>query len=634
MLGRLIRIALRFVAAIGLWTTLCVPAAATHLVTGNGFGFLVVAPESGAATSFYPHPYNFVRPDPNNPLTEGIETANFIKKLSWTGGAGKADYVDDSNVIRLHAGGATGTFFMPFGLDRPALVISLEAPPRKAARWRVEWNRSLRSQRAVDRAGAELLQFDGIGEALLLIPLGGVGKAAEGQKLAASQAWALIALEKPEDAEPAIRDFNRWRSGLAPSELAKRELAEFEQWRVKPDVRFRNDEERHLWRQSETMLRIAQSREPNRPDRHGNGLIVAALPDVYSTPWVRDMAWSTMALLRMGHRAEARAAILAYFNARPTGKMRSQVNNADYQISVVRYWGDGSEEPFFTQEGATNIEFDDWGEALWVLGQYLARYHDPALLAAATHRGQLYESARDFIVKPLMANMEKYGDGLIMAADTSIWEEHQKDKKHFAFSTAMAIVGLREFGEIARLAGDEPARRQALETSALLQKGFDEAFIRGGKLHGTLEPGIKNDVDGALIPIINFGVVRDPKVIDDTVERLKLLKVASGGYRRVRGTYTDPKIFEYWYEQEEFLFVDFELAELYRRLGRKRDADAILQRIVGKSAGDHNIIPEMYVAVPCKLFPGRIGDPTGAKPMVGYGPGEYVLHLLDRETVQ
>ena len=72
------------------------------------------------------------------------------------------------------------------------------------------------------------------------------------------------------------------------------------------------------------MLRIAQSREPNRPDRHGNGLIVAALPDVYSTPWVRDMAWATVALIRMGHQAEARAALLAYFNAQPTGKMRSR----------------------------------------------------------------------------------------------------------------------------------------------------------------------------------------------------------------------------------------------------------------------------------------------------------------------
>jgi GH15 family glucan-1,4-alpha-glucosidase len=332
----------------------------------------------------------------------------------------------------------------------------------------------------------------------------------------------------------------------------------------------------------------------------------------------------------MGHQAEARAAVLAYFNARPTGKMRSAVNDADYQISVVRYFGDGAEEPFFTQEGSTNIEYDNWGEALWVLGEYLRRYDDRTLLQAATYRGPLYESARDFIVKPLMANMEKYGDGLIVAADTSIWEERQKDKKHFAFSTAMAIVGLREFAQVAQRAADEGARKQALDTQALLEKGFAAAFIRNGKLHGTLEEGVKNDIDGALIPIINFDVVRDPQVIRDTVDRMQLLKVASGGYRRVRSTYTDPAIFEYWYERQEFLFVDFSLAELYRRLGRKTEAETMLDRIVDKAAADHNIIPEMYVAVPCQLFPGKIGDPTGALPMVGYGAGAYVLHLLER----
>jgi GH15 family glucan-1,4-alpha-glucosidase len=379
------------------------------------------------------------------------------------------------------------------------------------------------------------------------------------------------------------------------------------------------------------MLRIAQSREPNRPGRHGNGLIVAALPDVYSTPWVRDMAWATVALIRMGHRAEARAALLAYFNARPTGKMRSAVNDADYQVSVVRYFGNGEEEPFFTQEGSTNIEYDDWGEALWALGEYFRKYPDPALLTAATYRGPLYQAARDFIVKPLMANTERYGDGLIVDADTSIWEERQKDAKHFAFSTAMAIVGLREFAQVAQLAGDRTARAQAIESATRLQEGFNAAFVRDGQLHGTLAPGIKNDIDGALIPIINFGIVRDPEVIRDTLDRMRLLKVASGGYRRVRGTYTDPKIFEYWYEQEEFLFVDLALAELDRRLGRTAEADAMLKRIVDKAAADHDIIPEMYVAVPCTLFPGRIGDPTGAMPMVGYGAGAFILHLLDRE---
>ena len=310
------------------------------------------------------------------------------------------------------------------------------------------------------------------------------------------------------------------------------------------------------------------------------------------------------------------------------------MNGADYQISVVRYFGDGEEEPFFTQEGSTNIEFDNWGEVLWALGEYLGKYDDPALLKAATYRGPLYESARDFIVKPLLANTEPYGGGRIVAADTSIWEERQKDKKHFAFSTAMAIVGLREFADVAQRAGDEAARKHALDHAAQLEKGFAAAFIRGGKLRGTLEEGVKNDIDGALIPIINFGVVRDPNVIRDTVERMELLKVASGGYRRVRGTYTDPKIFEYWYEQAGIPVRRPPLAELYRRLGRTSEADAMLQRIVDKSAADHDIIPEMYVAVPCELFPGKSAIPTGAMPMVGYGAGAYVLHLIDRETAR
>jgi GH15 family glucan-1,4-alpha-glucosidase len=223
---------------------------------------------------------------------------------------------------------------------------------------------------------------------------------------------------------------------------------------------------------------------------------------------------------------------------------------------------------------------------------------------------------------------------LIVAADTSIWEERQRDKKHFAFSTAAAIVGLRNFAETARLAGDETTRTDMLNNVALLQKAFNAAFIRGGKLRGTLEGGLKNDIDGALLAIINFGVVTNPAVVRDTVERMELLKVRSGGYRRVRCILTDPSIYEYWYERQEFLFVDLSLAEVYRRLGRDAEAAAIFKRIVDKAAEDHNVIPEMYVAESCSLFPGEVGDPTGAMPMVGYGAGAYILYVLEREGLE
>ena len=379
----------------------------------------------------------------------------------------------------------------------------------------------------------------------MLIPLASVPSAAnDKQALAGGTAWALISIANETEAERAMREFVHWRAGLAPRALVKREIDELEQWRVKPAVKFADEKARRLWRQSEVMLRMAQCREPNRGHFHGNGLIVASMPDgVWFTPWVRDMAWATVALAKMGHRDEARTAVLAYFNAQPTGSMRAQTANADYQVSVVRYFGNGEEEPFFTEEGSTNIEYDDWGEALWVLCEYMrTKYDDRALLTTKTYRGPLYESARDFIVKPLEANMEPYvGGGLIVDSDTSIWEERQKDKKHFAFSTAMAIVGLEQFGALAGRMGDEPAKSDALNHVKQLRKGFEAAFIRDGKLHGTLEEGIKNDIDGALLAIINFGVVTDPGLVRNTLERMELLKVDSGGYRRVRSTYTDPK---------------------------------------------------------------------------------------------
>ena len=110
---------------------------------------------------------------------------------------------------------------------------------------------------------------------------------------------------------------------------------------------------------------------------------------------------------------------------------------------------------------------------------------------------------------------------------------------------------------------------------------------------------------------------------------MELLKVASGGYRRVRGTYTDPKIFEYWYEQEEFLFVDLTLAELYRRLGRTTRPTRCCAGSSTSPRPTTTSFPEMYVPS-LRAFPGKIGDPTGAIPMVGYGAGAYVLHLLER----
>lgn len=629
--------------------------ASSHLVTGNGYGFAVVDPDTARITKFYAHPYSFTGPDQKNPYAEGVETTNFIDSIGWQPRSGNdnlvqnssAEYDSDSHLIRIHSNAGSGFVFMPFSLNLNVLILSWHPNPSFPANPKspndiavIKWAHTVAGEQLLPDTRVQLISFIGVSESILLIPLAPnapsdrapANTATNSQPLAGNASFALISIEPGTDPAVVLQNFLTWRGQLTPDQLAARELDQFEAWRMQPKVHFKSEAERHLWRQSETYLRIAQSREENRPGRYNHGMIVACLPDgVFFTHWVRDMAWATLALIRMGHQAEARDAILAYFNARPTGKMRAMTNHVDYQVSVVRYFGNGEEEPFFTEEGQPNIEFDNWGEVLWVLGEYMAQFNDTTLLNTQTYRGAVYESARDFIVKPLIANLEPYKDGLIAAADTSIWEEHQVDKKHFAFSTAMAIQGLMEFAPLVHVKGDRALYSQVLQDMLALQDGFYSAFMHGNIMHGTLEANPKNEIDGALLTINNLDLFKTPEIRQSTADRMEQLRVASGGYRRVTSNYTDPAIYEYWYEREEFVFTDLALAELDWRIGRTEAGDKLLDRITQKSAADHNTIPEMYVALPCKLFPGRIGDPTGALPMVGYGAGAYILTLQARE---
>lgn len=147
-----------------------------------------------------------------------------------------------------------------------------------------------------------------------------------------------------------------------------------------------------------------------------------------------------------------------------------------------------------------------------------------------------------------------------------------------------------------------------------------------------MEDGIKNEVDGAALAAISMGVVRDSHIMRTAIERMQCLKMPSGGYRRVTCVLTDPSIYEYWYERQEFLFIDFLMAEVYLRLGMPDKAAVIIDSVVQKAAEDHYFIPEMYVSEVNYRFTGPVGAPTGAIPMVGYGAGIYIMYLLERES--
>src|SRR5580700_10478762 len=153
-----LRFVCRFAFVIGAGLGMCMPAGASHMVTGNGFGFAVVAPETGTTTKFYSHPYSNVRPDPANSLSEGVETANYIKQLGWGDGTAHgaaAEYEEDSHVIHVRRSDGEGFVFMPFGFAHPALVISWETARASGDGWKVDWNKPVKSQRVVRVFGLE-----------------------------------------------------------------------------------------------------------------------------------------------------------------------------------------------------------------------------------------------------------------------------------------------------------------------------------------------------------------------------------------------------------------------------------------------------------------------------------------------
>lgn len=624
------------------------------MVIGNGFGFAVVNPLC-EVTRFYAHPYRFEQPN-QDVSKDGHSTANYFKKAVWSNSGATGfpvlEYVAQSHVLAARDGNATSYFFNPFGVRHNVFVLLNQSNSATAANsvpaiakdqvnystdpfLSVEWSAPIEREETVSIAGrsTRILQLRDIKEPIAVLSTALDDRDLPSSTKFAGPGWAFVSADDRKSLETAVQDFIRWQQKDVGKTLIEREVKSLDDWRLPPRVTFASEKERLLWRQSETFLRMAQIQEPDTDGRHSKGLILASLPDgVWFTPWVRDMAYALVALTRMGHTAEAREAILGYFNARPVGRWKNETRGLDYQISVTRYYGDGSEEADYSGLQTPNVEFDDWGLALWTVAEYWQKTHDASLLNAKTYRGPLYESMRDYVVMPLLGNLDSSGDGgLIVAADSSCWEEHQQNKRHHAFDSITAINGLRGFLDIAKAKHDDKTVQLVREKIKALEIGFKSAFVRDNVIRGTVETSFKNEIDGSVLEAFNMGVVSDPAVLKGTIDKMELLKTASGGYRRVRGSTN--------YEKHEFLFINFLLARVLEAQASKLSAPAaeraraaaILKNMVDNALTDHGLIPEMYVSEKSSDYPGEIGAPAGSIPMVGYGAGIYAITLLERE---
>ncbi|MFI5296986.1 MAG: glycoside hydrolase family 15 protein [Polyangiales bacterium] len=366
----------------------------------------------------------------------------------------------------------------------------------------------------------------------------------------------------------------------APDKIVSDEVSAWESWRAAPPTGL-NAHELSVFRQSESVLRMAQSRLA----APSGGQILAALPPgQWWISWVRDMTYATNALARMGHTAEAQAAI-AFMKGAKVGGYQSYVG-APYTISVVRYFGDGDEESD-TNSNGPNIEFDGFGLAMWA--------------AHAAGSSDLDASA---------TTIEALSDPTgVIKADSSIWETHWNgQQQRFAYSSIADARGLCDAGQTAQA----KALRDAIVSNDVLSSGglaqSVEAIARGTQQH-----------DAAVVEAINFGLINPKGAIAKATmtDFESLLRVESGFgfFRNQDGG---------GYDQQEWLYIDLRIASALHRMGRDAEAATLLSWVTEQAHDNLNLVPE--------LLDPQTGDFVGSIPMVGFGAGAYVLALLDRAT--
>ncbi|MBM4364701.1 MAG: hypothetical protein FJ102_00690 [Deltaproteobacteria bacterium] len=375
-------------------------------------------------------------------------------------------------------------------------------------------------------------------------------------------------------------------------------------------------DETAVFRQQLAYLKMAQVREPGA----AFGQIVASFPvaapqddfpHYWNITWVRDSAYSIVALARAGYGEEAANALRFLFQEGKAGGYSAYVNGQDYGVSVCRLYGDGTE---WSDDDGTgpNVELDNWGLFLWALAEILAQGDETGLL------GDVGARALDEVADPLQA-MIVASNGLI-AVDSSIWERHWSGQQdQYTYTSVMAVAGLRAAAEIALQLGDPRATgylqsAEGIAAAVALELVDENGVLAASK--GQLNSG-DDYLDISAVEAYNFDVL-DPlgSSFGPTLAAWdEVLRVESGvGYAR-NDDGSD-------YDNAEWAFADLRVATAMRRACATARAEELEDWITGQAMLNGRQIPELFIP--------ETGEYAGPVPMVGFGAGLYVLAMQER----
>lgn len=407
-------------------------------------------------------------------------------------------------------------------------------------------------------------------------------------------------LLSPEQPEPP--------ASLTPDD----ERAGWEAWLAGLDL----PEDTPLTRQQAAFLRMGQVRTPGG----GHGQILASLPPgIWNISWVRDMAFSTAALARVGALEEAWAAIDFQLHAE-VGDYVEYVGRP-YLISVTRYYGNGREESDSNQNGP-NIEWDDFGLFLWSVGRWEAAGGDVERLRPHWAR------VRSGVLEVLDSLVD---DRDLLLPDSSIWERHWQGgdlndglRQRFAWSSITAAMGLCEAARLSEALGEPDADRwRAL--AHRLKGGITRGLVTpDGVLGASLEQVERGSglLDLAVVEAFNQGIFApdDPVAVATWAAVDRGLRVsADRGFKRNddgegRGGGPDQPG---WYDEQEWVFIDLR-TEIWRRAAGLPGAD--LTEMLRRRGDEGRLILPELLGVPR-------GEFAGAQPMIGFGAGAWLLGL-------
>ncbi len=412
----------------------------------------------------------------------------------------------------------------------------------------------------------------------------------------------------------AMATTRTWIAGRTEEQLLADEESGWASW-LTPAPAGASGLEAALDQESQVILRMAQVTEPGA----AYGQVLAAIsPGEWNITWVRDMAYSTVALVKSGHYAEAKAA-LAFQMGATVGGYQSYLATTDggaglpYQISVCRYYGNGTEWSDYNSDGP-NVEFDGFGLFLWALDEYVRASGDTATLTT------WWPTIKSKVGDVLVALQEPSG---VIAADSSIWEVHwDGQERHFAYTTAAAANGLCSAADLATKAGDS-ATASTYRTHGALARDAILTSMRGpnGSLGQSIEAiasGVKW-LDASPIEVWNWGLLdaTQPTAAATMSSMLGNLVPPSGeGFMRDQtGAY---------YDSQEWVFIDLRSERAFALAGNTSFSSGLFAWNVDQAADNFNELSELHDATTANY--------AGAAPMVGFGAGAYILGLTDRGT--